>query len=392
MILGHEIKCVAILPKLASGPAWPRRDSGTILYSISCCLWRSMKRKLLVAIPLLILVVIAAWIVRPKHEYIGEAYVSTKSTAILSSVAQVRQEVGELHYGEHVEMLAKRNEFVKVKTGTGQIGWVDAHQLMDPQLWQRSIALLKNAEVLPVQARGRTKVATNLRVEPGRTEARLYQFGRGIPVEIVGRATADWVQVSDEKENSNPEDTKKEDWFLVRGVATRPPGETTAKTGAAIPSATTAPGDGSAPIAGWVVARFVEFDEPDAVREGAESANVRPVAWFELNRVPDDSGEKSQYLLAATRGPEGQACDFTNLRVYTWNKKKTRYETAFIQNDLCGAMPIRIVAGPKGEPEFQFKVMDGARDLKYRLIQTVVRRARETETGTKLTAPGKKAK
>ena len=40
-----------------------------------------MKRKLLVAIPLLILVVIAAWIVRPKHEYIGEAYVSTRSPA-----------------------------------------------------------------------------------------------------------------------------------------------------------------------------------------------------------------------------------------------------------------------------------------------------------------------
>src|SRR5215475_10991186 len=107
-----------------------------------------MKRKLLVAIPLLILVVVMAWLVRPRHEYIGEAYISTKSTALLSSVAQVRQEVGELHYGEHVEMLAKRNEFVKVKTAQGQIGWVDAHQLMDPQLWQRSIALLKSAGAL----------------------------------------------------------------------------------------------------------------------------------------------------------------------------------------------------------------------------------------------------
>ncbi|HWZ96529.1 MAG TPA: SH3 domain-containing protein [Candidatus Dormibacteraeota bacterium] len=352
-----------------------------------------MKRKLLVAIPLLILVVIAAWIVRPKHEYIGEAYVSTRSTAILSSVAQVRQEVGELHYGEHVEMMAKRNEFVKVRTGKGIVGWVDAHQLMEPQLWQRSIALLKSAQDLPVQARGRTKVATNLRVQPGRSEARLYQFGRGIPVEVVGRATADWVQVSDEKEGSKPEDTKKEDWFLVRGVATRPPGETTARTGTTIPSTATAPGDGSAPIAGWVVARFVELDVPDAVREGASSANIRPVAWFELNRVADDSGEKPQYLLAATRGPEGQACDFTTMRVFTWNKRKTRYETAFIENDLCGAMPIRVDKDAKGEPEFKFKVMDGEKDLRtYRLIQTVVRRVRETETGTKLTAAGKKSR
>ncbi len=341
-----------------------------------------MKRKLLVAIPLLLLVVIVAWIVRPKHEYIGEAYVSAKSTALLSSVAQVRQEIGELHFGEHVEMMAKRNEFVKVKTSAGLVGWVDAHQLMDPQLWQRSIVLLKKAQDLPVQARGRTKVATNLRVEPGRSEAKLYQFGRGIPVEVVARATADWVQVSDEKENAGPEETKKEDWFLVRGVATRPPGETTAKSGATIPSMATVPGDLSAPIAGWVVARFLELDEPDPVREGASSANVRPVAWFELNRVPDETGEKSQYLLAATRGPEGQACDFTNLRVYTWNKKKTRYETAFIENDLCGALPIRVSKDAKDNPEFRFHGMDGEKEERtYRLIQTVVRRVRETEGG-----------
>jgi hypothetical protein len=352
-----------------------------------------MKRKLLVAIPLLILVVIAAWIVRPKHEYIGEAYVSTKSTAILSSVAQVRQEIGEVHYGEHVEMLARRNEFVKVRTGAGVVGWVDAHQLMDPQLWQRSIALLKSVQDLPVQARGRTKVATNLRVEPGRMAARLYQFGRGIPVEVVGRATADWVQVSDEKENSDEQQAKKEDWFLVRGVATRPPGETTARSGTPIPGTTTGVGDASAPISGWVVARFLELDMPDAVREGAGSANVRPVAWFELNRVPDDSGEKPQYLLAATRGPEGQACDFTNLRVFTWNKKKTRYETAFIENNLCGAMPIRIAKDAKDNPEFKFNVMDGGKEERtYRLIQTVVRRVRETESGSKLTAAGRKSK
>jgi len=108
--------------------------------------------------------------------------------------------------------MAKRNEFVKVKTSDGLVGWVDAHQLMDPQLWQRSIVLLKKVQDLPVQARGRTKVATNLRVEPGRTEARLYQFGRGIPVEVVGRATADGRRCR-RKEGSTPDDAKKRTGF-----------------------------------------------------------------------------------------------------------------------------------------------------------------------------------
>src|SRR5216684_8601717 len=344
-----------------------------------------MKRKLLVAVPLLCLVAVTAWFFRPKHEYLGEAYVSERSTTLWSSVAQVREPIDTLHYGDRVDVMSRRNDNVKVRTVSGEVGWVDARLLLEPALWQRSVKLLTAAKAMPVQARGRTKVQTNLRVEPGRTEARLYQFGRGIPVEVVGRATADWAQVSDEKEGSTPEDAKKEDWFLVRGVATRPPGETTARTGAPIPSTATLPGDGSAPIAGWVVARFVEFDEPDPVREGAGSANVRPIAWFELNRVTDDSGEKSQYLVAATRGPEGQACDFTNLHVYTWNRKKTRYETAFIENDLCGALPIRVEKNAKGEPEFRFKLMDrNSEERTYRLIQTMVRRVRQNEGGAKV--------
>jgi hypothetical protein len=81
------------------------------------------------------------------------------------------------------------------------------------------------------------------------------------------------------------------------------------------------------------------LDVPEAVREGASAANLRPIAWFELNKVDDPQGQRPQYLLAAARGAEGQSCDFSVLRVYTWNRKKSRYETAFIENDLCGSLP-----------------------------------------------------
>src|SRR3974390_2889559 len=172
-----------------------------------------MKRKLLVAVPLLLLVALLAWFFRPKHETIGEAYVGERSVTVWSSAAQVREQLGVLLYGDHVEVLAKRNENVKVRTAGGAVGWVDARYLMEPELWQRSEKLLKQVKAMPVQAKGRTKVSTNLRANPGRTEARIYQFTRGVPLEIVGRAVADWVQVTDEKEGSGaPEDSKKEDW------------------------------------------------------------------------------------------------------------------------------------------------------------------------------------
>ena len=337
-----------------------------------------MKRRLLIAVPLLGLVALIAWLVRPRHESLGEAFVSEKVAPMLSGIAQVREQVGMLHYGERVEVIGKRNEYLKVRTGAGAVGWVENHNLMDPALWQRSIKLLEQVRGMPVQARGRTKVSTNLRVLPGRTEPRLYQFARNVPVEIVGRSVADWVQGTDEKDSGNePQETKKEDWFLIRAIATRPPGEATAR-GTEI--TTTQPGDQTVPIAGWVVARFVELDLPDPVREGASSAGLRPLAWFELNRVSDPAGDKPQYLVAAARGPEGQVCDFTALRVYTWYVKKSRYETAFIENDLCGQLPVRVDKGPKDEPEFRFHVMGGNKEERvYRLHQTVVRRVRQVD-------------
>jgi hypothetical protein len=336
-----------------------------------------MKRKLLVAVPLLCIVALLAWIFRPKHESLGEAYVSERTITLWSSIAQVREQMGVLPYGERVEILARRNDNVKVRTAGGVVGWVEGRYLMDPDLWQRSAKLLQQAQKMSVQARGRTKVTTNLRVEPGRTEPRLYQFTRGTEVEIVGRAVADWVQVSDEKETPGEgEISKKEDWFLVRGIATRPPGEGTIRNSAIMN--TTQPGDQTIPIAGWLVARFVSLDIPDTVREYTTSANIRPIAWFELNRVTDPEGDHPQYLVAGTHSPEGQPCDFTTLRVYTWNSKKTRYETAYIENDLCGTLPIQVGKGPKGEPEFRFHVMEGGMEERvYHLIQTVVRRVRE---------------
>src|ERR1700675_3799763 len=351
-----------------------------------------MKSKLLIAIPLLCAVAVAAWIYRPKHEVVGEGYIGERSVTLWSGVAQVREPLDALHYGDHVEIVSRHNDSVKVRTTSGEVGWIDARSLMETALWQRSAKLLGEAQELPVQARGRTKVATNLRVLPGRTQPRLYQFGRGIPVEIVGRAVADIAQVSDEKESAGDagdrrkEDAKKEEWLFVRGLATRPPSETNPRTPDT--STTTQPGDRTSPIAGWIIGRFVELDLPNTVGDGTASANVRPVAWFELNKVNDISGAKPQYLVAGTRGADSQPCDFTNIRVYTWNSRKTRYETAYIENNLCGQMPVRIGTGPKGEPEFRFRSNDGnlpagnsqvgsGDERVYRLIQTVVRRIRD---------------
>src|SRR5947199_9387107 len=77
-----------------------------------------MKRKLLIAVPLLALVALAAWMLRPKRENQGEAFVSEKVAPLLSGIAQVREQVGMLHYGERVDVPAERNDTVERRSNS----------------------------------------------------------------------------------------------------------------------------------------------------------------------------------------------------------------------------------------------------------------------------------
>ena len=54
--------------------------------------------------------------------------------------------------------------------------------------------------------------------------------------------------------------------------------------------------------------------------------------------------------------PKGQPCDFTLLRVYTWGAERRRYETAYVESNLCGRFPIRSgpATSPGGDADFSF--------------------------------------
>ena len=134
-------------------------------------------------------------------------------------------------------------------------------------------------------------------------------------------------------------------------------------------------------MAGWVLARFIEMNLPGPVRDYASSSAMRVLAWFELNRVADPNGEKPQYLAAGVHGGDGQPCDFTLIRVYTWGGRRKRYETAYVESNLCGKLPILIGKTPSGDPEFRFRaeVSSGTEERRYQMHQTVVRRVRDAE-------------
>ena len=91
-----------------------------------------------------------------------------------------------------------------------------------------------------------------------------------------------------------------------------------------------------------------------------------------------------QFLAAAITGGEGQTCDFTRLRFYTWNASRRRYETAYIESDFCANLPIRATPIPPGanleksEASFSFAALgkSGKEIREYRMKQNVIRRLR----------------
>ena len=372
-------------------------------------IWRIVRGRGFIPI-VLIFGALLYWKLHPKvPPVLSIGYVADRDVTLWNTLAQVRESVGEVHYGDRVEVIRVEGTAMQVRTVSGTVGWMrDSRQIMDSDLWGKSATLLDHSRTLPVQARGRTKTVSNVRVEPGRDAKRIFQFPRGTRVLILKRAVADaFTGPEDNSPDAKPspkddQKPKQEDWLLVLRELDSPsdadtipsPGNKPAEmkratadsvsSGPALTQAGLAVSQSAGVVAGWVLARFVELDLPGPVKDLASTADLHVVAWFELNRVADGSnGSMPQYLVAGTHGGEGQPCDFTMLRVYTWGAARKRYETAYVESDLCGRLPVLVSNGASG-PEFKFSNLDDSGvERKYVMVQTAVRRIKDpTKTRT----------
>jgi hypothetical protein len=335
-----------------------------------------MGRRRLLLVVLLLALIAGVWWARRSPVRYPEAYIADRSAALWSATAQVRRQVATLGYGEKVSVLGRTADLTEVRSADGTHGWIDSRLLMAPELWSRVGQLLSDARNMPVQAWGHTRTVSNVHIEPGRDSARIFQFGRNVPVAVLQRQVAavptttssDEGRSGDEAPPPGDEKSAEEDWALVMFSQAKASAAASASGSAGAQADT----GRSVPIAGWVLARFIELDPPAPIGDYTAAAGRKVAAWVQLNTVADASGEKPQYMVAATKGGEGQPCDFTSVRVYTWGVEHKRYETSFVDNNLCGRLPVRVTQTPAG-PEFRFSD-DKSVEHAYRLMQTVVRR------------------
>jgi hypothetical protein len=320
-------------------------------------------RKLLLGFAVLLVVAAAAYFrLRHAAKPLEIAYAANRQVTLQSTTAQVREPITTVSYGDRLEVLQRFQDQVNVRTTTGLTGWVNERDLLSTDVWQKAADLGKRTASLPIQARGHTKVLTNLRIDAGRDGIRLRQLNKSIPLQIFERRAvevpASGSAVAPEEQAGEPAQARKQDWWLVRA-------QTSEKDS----------------VSGWILGRFIELDVPQPLPDYASSAGMRIVSWSELNKVVDTSGKsRPQYLLLGAHGPEGQPCDFSMLRVYTWGKQRQRYETAYVESGVCGKLPVEVKESSQaGDTRFSFTDLSNgaAAQRDYVMHQTIVRRVKQ---------------
>jgi SH3-like domain-containing protein len=290
-------------------------------------------------------------------------YVSAPQVNLRDRLAAVYNKVGVVKNGERVEVLEHQRRFVRVRSAGGQEGWVEQRYLVDQSVFDGFQKLARDNQGATVQAQGTTRNDTNLHLEPGRETEHLYQLPLGEKVALFKRATAEKQSgtpvpkpkpVTAVHGNSAEEAPKPvlEDWWLVRA---------------------------SEGHVGWVLARMVDLDVPLEIAQYAEGQ--RFVAFFVLDQVQDGDKKVPQYLTVMTEPKDGLPFDYDQIRVFTWNVRRHRYETAYREHNLDGFLPV-IVGHEQFEkegdlPTFTLHVKDANGNLvdrKYKLNTPIVRR------------------
>jgi SH3-like domain-containing protein len=281
-------------------------------------------------------------------------YISAPQVILRDQLSQVYNKVGSAKNGDRVEVLDREKRFSKVRTASGLEGWVEQRYLVTQQVFDGFQKMQQQEKDSPVEGIATTRNDTNLHIEPGRDTEHLYQLAQGAKVSVLKRATVEKnlpgtpVQMPAGAKQLKP----MEDWWLARDQQGH---------------------------VGWVLGRMIDLDVPLDVAQYAEGQRI--VACFVLNEVNDGDKKIPQYLMLLTEAKDGQSFDFNQARVFTWNVKRHRYETAYRERNLNGVLPVTVSHedfGKEGNlPTFALRVKDPTGNIverKYKMNTPIVKR------------------
>jgi SH3-like domain-containing protein len=290
------------------------------------------------------------------------AYVSIPQAFLRDQVAAVYNKTGTVKNGEAVQVLARDRRFARVRTSAGVEGWLEQRYLVSQQTYDAFEKLTQQVRNDPVQATAIAHNQTNIHLQPQRDAEHLYQVDQGAKLALLKRASSEKpvpggapakpTSVAKEGQPALPATPALEDWWLIRDE----PGHV-----------------------GWVLGRMLDVDIPLEIAQYAEGQ--RMVASFVLDQVNDADKKVPQYLVMLSENKDGLPFDYNQIRVFTWNVKRHRYETAYRERNLNGVLPVTVAQEDFGKegtlPVFVLRVKDDAGNVterKYKLNSPIVRR------------------
>ncbi len=282
-------------------------------------------------------------------------YVVARQTYLRDRVAAVSNRVAVVSNGDPLEVVEHGRRFLRTKTSKGEVGWIEEHMVIDQATYDQFAALSKQHLGDPVVATGVLRDDLYLHVKPGRDTDRFYLLPENQKLQLLIRA-------------SIPKPAPPQGVLPAAHPAAK-----AKKTSATLPQEPTVPMEDwwlvrdSHGQVGWLLARRMDVDVPDEI--GGYSEGQKMVGAYVLTRVFD--GESSlpdkmvpEYVSVTNAFKDGLPYDFDQVRVFTWNTKKHRYETAYRQRNLQGYLPVVIGVNKtaKGGPLPQFTITVAASD------------------------------
>jgi SH3-like domain-containing protein len=266
-----------------------------------------------------------------QKEYV---YVAVPDASLRDRVATVYNKTGLVHNGERLQVLEhmQSKRFVRVRTPRGEEGWIQERYLADQETFDQFQRLSQEYANAPAQGISATQEQVRVHDAPGRKAGYLYLLSDKEKVELLQRrvsarnapasalARADALKDNGQDDSDDDDDQEKpgrpvilEDWWLVRDQQKR---------------------------IGWVYGRALYLTIPYEVAQ--YTAGQRIVSDFLLDEVQDKDRKVGEYLVLLTEPKDGLPYDFNQVRVFTWNKRKHRYETAYRERNLFGLLPVTI--------------------------------------------------
>jgi uncharacterized protein YgiM (DUF1202 family) len=244
----------------------------------------------------------------PRREPIlDQATVVAKNASVRLKNSSTSRTLRTLDTGDRVNVLERQDNWYRIRYGDEVEGWMEESTVVTNATKKRIQELVVASQDQSPQNTAVLREDANLRIEPGRSTSIIRKLDRGTMVEVLDRVTIP-------RPNS---ETASDAWIKVRSSPTE---------------------------VGWVLSGLVDFDIPADIAQYSEGYTYAAVKT--INRVQDSlAGQINWYIVGERRPGMDPHVDFSGVRVFTWNLRKHRYETAFrTKKDmpLRGVYPLEI--------------------------------------------------